>query len=132
MYGTVRVSVTNCGGSSPYTGITVYPGSGCGGYFSISPNPASDEITITINNNITLSAINDTIITNLNISNIDTYEDMEYMVKIFNNQGIIITQFTRSGKNFKIPINNLRDGFYIVELNNGNNYYREQLIVKHN
>ena len=40
-YGSVRVSVTNaCGTSSGYSGITVYPGYNCGGYYMASPNPA--------------------------------------------------------------------------------------------
>ncbi|TAL75072.1 MAG: hypothetical protein EPN88_03430 [Bacteroidetes bacterium] len=39
-YGTVRVSITNACGTSAYSGITVYPGYGCGGYYTIYPNPA--------------------------------------------------------------------------------------------
>ncbi len=46
-YGTVRASVWNgCGSYSGYSGITVYPGYGCGGYYSIFPNPTNTEIEI--------------------------------------------------------------------------------------
>ena len=48
-YGTVRVSITNYCGSSNYTGITVYPGWGCGGYYSVFPNPSDSEIEIIAN-----------------------------------------------------------------------------------
>ena len=51
-YGTVRVSITSVCGSSNFTGITVYPGYSCGGSliagnFSIYPNPADEQLTIT-------------------------------------------------------------------------------------
>jgi len=50
-YGTVSARVNNgCGGWSNYSGLTVYPGYGCGGsgYYSYSvyPNPTSGILTI--------------------------------------------------------------------------------------
>ena len=47
-YGTVRVNITNTCGSSGYSGITVYPGFSCGGYYMASPNPATDYVDIDI------------------------------------------------------------------------------------
>lgn len=47
-YGTVRVSITNECGASGYSGITVYPGYNCGGYYMAAPNPASSYTDIDI------------------------------------------------------------------------------------
>lgn len=50
-YGAVRVSVNNTCGTTPHTGVTVYPGFSCSGYltngdFMIYPNPADEQLTI--------------------------------------------------------------------------------------
>lgn len=47
-YGTVRVNIENGCGDSGYSGITVYPGYGCGGYYMASPNPAGEYTEIDI------------------------------------------------------------------------------------
>jgi len=97
----------------------------------VYPNPASDEVTLEINETTSLSAVKSTGVTRNGITNIDTREKVAYTVRIYNSQGILVTKLTRSGKSFKVPINNLRDGNYIIELNDGKKSYREQLIVKH-
>jgi len=49
-YGTVRARVANgCGSYSGYSGVTVFPGYGCGSfYFSVFPNPASESLTVAL------------------------------------------------------------------------------------
>jgi hypothetical protein len=69
-YGTVRVSITNSCGTSGYSGLTVYPGGGCRTYFTIYPNPASDNLTITMIDNSTSSTDLDTDVTD--ITNVNT------------------------------------------------------------
>ena len=116
-----------CGSGSPaYKETHIY-----GYYFMVYPNPASDEVTLEINETTSLSAVKSTGVTRNGITNIDTREKVAYTVRIYNSQGILVTKLTRSGKSFKVPINNLRDGNYIIELNDGKKSYREQLIVKH-
>jgi hypothetical protein len=41
--------INNRCGASGYTGVTVYPGYSCGGYYySFYPNPANDELTVAV------------------------------------------------------------------------------------
>lgn len=130
-YGTVRVSITNACGTSAYSGITVYPGSGCGGYYSLYPNPASDNVTILINEDPSLAVTSDSEITNADKINAQANEPAIYTIRIFSSQGTLLSTVTRAGKSFTIPLNNLRDGIYVIEVNDGKNSYRQQLIVKH-
>jgi hypothetical protein len=129
-YGTVRVSVTNCNGASGYSGITVYPRSGCPGYFSVFPNPASDNITINIIENPIANAGIDTSGVILNTLSSDVTN--QFTVSIYNKQGILLVRLKRSGKCFDVPLTNFRDGNYIIEINDGTSNYSQQLIVKHN
>jgi len=127
--GTVRVSITNECGSSNYSGITVYPGS-CYYYYMMYPNPASEEVTISIVKPETI------IFEDIEISDVEVTKDIStdqdtYTIRIFNNMGILELSATRSGTSFNIPLPNLRDGTYVVEVSDGKNSYREQLIIKH-
>jgi len=122
-YGTVRVSITNNCGTSGYSGITVYPRTGCGGYFTIYPNPASDIITLSVND---LESSADNTIDNFSV----TSSISNYTIRVFDNQGKIKASFLRSGKTFTIPISNLKDGNYTVELSDGKYTDTNQLIIK--
>jgi hypothetical protein len=128
-YGVVRVAVTNQCGTSGYSGgLTVYPGYGCPHYFTIYPNPASDNITITIIDN---SASNtDTTYVNQNIENANILTN--FTVRIYNSQSSLISSVKRSGTSFSVPLANMRDGTYIVEVTDGKTSTTQTLIVKHN
>jgi hypothetical protein len=130
--GTVRVSVTNCGGSSGYSGITVYPRSGCGRYFMIYPNPASDNITITLDANF--SSNTNSLNNEKNVDNnySQETEPVNFIIRIYNNQGTLLSSNVRSGNSFNIPLINMRDGTYIIEISDGKTNYRQPLIIKHN
>ncbi len=131
-YGVVRVAVTNQCGTSGYSGgLTVYPGS-CPHYFTIYPNPASNNITITMIDNSTYSTDADTVIANVN-SNISTSDvPINFTIRIYNSQGSLISSVKRSGTSFSVPLANMRDGTYIVEVNDGKTSTTQTLIVKHN
>jgi len=125
-YGTVRVSITNCAGASGYSGITVYPRSGCGGYFMLFPNPASTEVTISVAD---LTSSSDDI--NHELSTVSSVQS-NYSVKIYNSQGSLMGSFIRSGKSFSVPLHNLQNGTYTVEVSNGKIKDTNQLIIKRN
>lgn len=127
-YGTVRVSITNPCGTSGYSGITVYPGGGCPHYFTIYPNPASDNITITMIDNSLSNT--DTTFVNQNIPNASI--PTNFTVKIYNSQSALISSVKRNGLNFSVPLTNMRDGTYIVEVSDGKTSTTQTLIVKHN
>jgi subtilisin family serine protease len=124
-YGAVRVSITNCSGASDYSGMTVYPGY-CGRGYTIYPNPASDNITIEIDNSTKYYDLNTE---NLKEANDPTLE--RFTVRIYDKQGILISSIIKSGIKFEVPVNNLRDGIYIIEISDSKFKYSEQLIIKH-
>jgi hypothetical protein len=100
--------------------------------FTVSPNPASDIITITINENTSLALTSSLGINNLNMNKIKTEGGTVYKVLLYNNQGALLSSVSKSGKSFTVPVNQLLDGIYILEVNDGKNSYRQQLIIKHN
>jgi subtilisin family serine protease len=103
-----------CGDGIGTTYIYIYNG----GYgYSISPNPASNEITVTV------------IITDSN-KKFD-YSNTDYEVAIYNIYGVLQSQKKYSGESFTIPVYNLRDGTYILKIDNGKFVVNKQLIVKH-
>jgi|GEM_PF-850195 len=128
-YGPVRVSITNQCGTSGYSGITTYPGYNCGGYYSMYPNPASDELTITINQPETI--FEDVDISEEEAIKTISADQVTYTINIYNSLGTLVSSAVRTGTSFDIPLSKLRDGTYIVEISDGKNSYREQLIIKH-
>jgi Zn-dependent metalloprotease len=125
IYGTVRVAITNCWGTSGYSGITVYPGSGCPRYFTIFPNPASDNITITLVDNS--ESISDTTYHSQNVAESSTQNN--FTVRIYNRHGSLISISKRSGTSFTVPLTNMRDGTYVIELSDGKSSSTQTLIV---
>jgi len=101
-----------------------------GYFFSMYPNPSSNEVTITINETESL-AIEDYDISEVTISKAIPADQTTYSIRVYNSLGTLVLTATRTGTSFNISISNLRDGTYIVELSNGKNSYREQLIIKH-
>lgn len=99
---------------------------------TIYPNPASDNVTITINDDPSLVATDVTELTNVNKSNSIGVDPVTYSIKIYNSQSALLSTATRSGKRFNIPLVSMRDGTYIIEVSDGKNNYSQQLIVKHN
>ena len=85
-------------------------------YFSMYPNPASDYLTITLN-------VPDT------DKDIEIPSDLR--IQIIDNAGIICYSVNKSGDSFTIPLNNLKDGNYIVSITFGNNIENLPLIIKH-
>jgi len=99
---------------------------------TIFPNPASDNVTISISPSESLlnSYSFKSGTTELNYDK--TIESTDYTISIYNSQSTLMSKTIRSGKSFSIPLVNLTDGMYILEVNDGKNTTRQQLIIKHN
>ena len=109
-----------------------YYGCGRSGGMTLYPNPASDNVTITIIENLPLVVYSDSSINNMAITDAKADEPTTYTIRIYNSQSILLSTWTRSGKSFNIPLINMRDGTYIIEVSDSKNIYRQQLFVKHN
>lgn len=89
------------------------------GYFLMYPNPASDNVTISLKES---SSDN-------NIS--DTKKPSVFRVQIIDNSGKSYYSATKSGDSFTIPVSNLKDGNYYVNIVYGNKIESLPLIIKH-
>jgi len=96
------------------------------------PNPASDNVTVTFIESQPLIEDNDSILDNVVLKEVEQLEPTNYTINIYNNQSLLISTLKRSGNSFIIPLANIPDGIYIIEVSDGINCYRQQLIVKHN
>lgn len=98
---------------------------------TIFPNPASDNVTVSINpaGYLLNSDGFNSDMTELKYDK--TTESTYYTVSIYNSQSSLISKTTRSGEGFSIPLVNLADGTYILEVNDGKNIAHQQFVIKH-
>jgi Zn-dependent metalloprotease len=87
---------------------------------SISPNPASDYVEVSITSTETQIS-----------SSTKNAEETRYTVRIVNSMGIPVYSSKKFEKTFTIAVNNLQDGIYSVEINNGKKSITKELIIKH-
>jgi lysyl endopeptidase len=92
-------------------------------YFSLSPNPASETVTVTKKASGTTDGIASAAIS----------EDAStiYTIRIVDFYGKLYYSTTKSGESFTFPVSNLKDGQYIVQITDGKNPTNLTLIVKH-
>jgi hypothetical protein len=112
----VRVAITDNCGTSSYSGITVYP-INCGKSFTLFPNPSTTEVNVEMDETLVSNSIN---------------TNSSFKISIYNDKGILVKNATRSGKSFSIPIEDLGEGIYIMEVNDGIMSYRERFSIKRN
>jgi hypothetical protein len=87
----------------------------CGGYYySVSPNPAQDNATVSLNS-----------------KNTDDAHSSFDQISIYDQQGNLkfIKKFGKV-KTGSINVSNLINGIYVVEISNGTNKERQQLIIQ--
>ena len=134
---TFTVKTTNTCGTGPISSYYLTRQSGLSGLsgMTLYPNPASENVTVTMSENIPLTEYSDTT-GFISETMTDTYaesgESTTYTIRIYNSQSTLLSTCTRSGESFNIPLINMKDGIYILEVSDGKKNYRQQLIVKHN
>ena len=126
----LSVNASNtCGtGSSYWYPVNV----GSKSYLSISPNPATDNVQVSIiKPQNTLSASDTTSITPKLVTTIGQDLVTTYSIKIYNTFGTLFYSTRKSGDTFTIPVNNLKNGTFIIEANDGKQSFSQQLIIEH-
>jgi hypothetical protein len=123
-------AISICGTSSSY----YYPTTvGSKSYLSVSPNPAADNVQVSVMKSQEISITPDS--TSINTSKLVTSSNQDlvstYTVRIYNSFGTLFYSTKKTGNEFSIPVNNLMDGTYIIEANDGKESYKQQLVVKH-
>ena len=132
---TFTVKATNTCGTGPISSYYLTRQRGLSGLsgMTLYPNPASDNVTVTMMENIPLIEYSDTTgITSLAMTDSKAIEVTTYTIRIYNSQSALLSTCKRGGKSFNIPLINMKDGTYIIEVNDGEKSYHQQLIVKHN
>lgn len=114
---------TSCGTSSFSNSISKTGECRSLSEFTLSPNPASETVTITKK----VSGVSDA------IDNTSISEDVttRYTIRIVDLYGALQYSALRSGDSFTFPVSGLKDGQYIVQLTDGKNTTSLSLIVKH-
>jgi len=119
-YQVVSRAQNTCGiGDYSVWNISIFDG---GEKYSLSPNPASDVVTVTVKkyNSIDISS-DEKVTDDINII---------YTIRIFDFYGNLQLSTTKSGSSFTLPVSNLKDGNYVVQINNGKKSANLQLIIK--
>ena len=99
--------------------------------FSVSPNPAASTVTLAIGtaeNSTSLLSASAMDATKLKSKFIST---SSYIVRIYDNFGVLKSTSNQSGDSVTLPVGNLDNGIYIVEVNDGKNSYKQQMIIQH-
>jgi serine protease len=124
--GFLKFIVTNTCGSRTFSSERLVV-VGSASIFTIFPNPASNTVKVEINTNQNSdTTINTPIFLTNNNSKITNYT-----INIYNNFGTLFFSTIKTGDSFYLPINNLVEGTYLIEVNDGKQSYSQQLIVKH-
>jgi len=117
-YQVVTRAYNTCGYTDyEFTNIEIYEGERM---FILSPNPASESVTLNL---VSKSGLNEAeAIIDANVI---------YTVKILDFNGRLHYIGTSSGNRFTIPVNNLRDGNYFVKISDGKKLSELKLVIKH-
>lgn len=114
-YGQIFVEVTNDCGSNENR-LVVYVN--CS-KFLLSPNPASDNVKVTVTKPESAFLSTDNKITG------------NYNLDIYDLNGVLYKSEIKSGKEFTFNVSNLKDGSYLVIISDGTKTTSLPLIVKH-
>ncbi len=115
-YGTVRVSITNTCGASGYSGITVYPGYGCG-YYLVYPNPASEQITISYNED--------------SLNRFPDGESKSFEVIIYDKNINNVYKGNSDGSDLIVKTSGFPEGKYYVNIVNNDRVEQKTIIISH-
>ena len=91
----------------------------------LSPNPSSNIVEVTITKDAVYSN------SMQSETSANDIEYTNYTIRIFNSLSTLVYTTTRTGNNFTVPVSNLRNGNYFIEVTDRKNNYRQQLIIKH-
>lgn len=138
---TISFTASNsCGSVQRYTGVCASYGDYY--YYSLSPNPASDNVTVTIKDKKSKAAPQ----TNFNgvlpdgtvqtmqaspVPEVKSDAPVTYTISIVNTFGTVFYAAKKTGDSFTIPVGNLKNGTYTIGISDGKTVSGQQLTIKH-
>jgi hypothetical protein len=134
-YYLTAIASNPCGSKRYSQYIYVTPG----WYFSLSPNPASANVTVTMlkgNNPGTDQSVTGNDLAESTTQTVatttpgaQTNVPVTYTVKIVNSFGSLFYSSKKSGDSFTIPVGNLGKGNYLVQISDGKTVSSQTLII---
>ncbi|SDD25209.1 fibronectin type III domain-containing protein [Williamwhitmania taraxaci] len=103
----------------------------CENDFRIFPNPASDNVTLTIGGSENTASFLSTSTAASAPFGVRSTLAGSYTIRILDNYGMLKVTLKSSGEPVVIPVGSYNNGVYIVEINDGKRVSRQQLLVKH-
>ncbi|MBS3774418.1 MAG: T9SS type A sorting domain-containing protein [Bacteroidales bacterium] len=119
--------VNACGegaGDEAVRDIECDDGGGGGGMLSITPNPSDDMVTVTVDEDYSLSG-------EPSQTYVQTSQDHPYQYNLYDLNYQLIREFTTDMQSVQISTNDLEDGFYILHVVQGEKVYRAKIEVRH-
>ncbi|RPH32064.1 MAG: T9SS C-terminal target domain-containing protein [Bacteroidales bacterium] len=124
----IDVAAVNACGVSYIRRAEVSAPSGSGyNAFTIYPNPATENITLAISRGENTAS---TSLTGTATQTAKFISTSAYTIRILDSSGMLKASVKKSGETATILVSNLRNGIYIVEINDGKNVYQQQLVIK--
>lgn len=130
--GTVRLNYTDLCGGSKQDGLTVY--STCGGYYTlaVSPNPAQNNITVSLGTSDKSNTTSSSTTQSSSLMTIDSKG--KTILSLFEmNTGLLVKQWKfneAKNQNYNLSINGLRKGVYALQADRENHSVITKLIIE--
>jgi hypothetical protein len=130
-YGTVRVSITNNCGTSPFSGVTVFPGYSCGGYltageFVIYPNPADEHLVIEQSEILTdLIQEDSTASQSLELKLNTTQKTESFSARLYDSKQFLVAEGVSQDTKIQLDTSKLPSGTYYLNI-----YFKEAVLQK--
>lgn len=115
----IQVEAVNTCGTSIKAGRGVSVRCSTGGAFSLAPNPASSNLTISVNKSVDKT----------NTQTSTEIQEVRITDKLGNLK--IINKYSKGTKLVNINIASLKSDMYVVQIFNGNNWDSQQLVIQH-
>lgn len=90
---------------------------------SLSPNPATNEVSISLNEEVESFEVT------TETANLKNLKDKTYIIQLWSATGLIKSVNTKD-PSYKLSLNGVSTGFYYIHVISGDKIYRKQLIVK--
>lgn len=116
---------TSCGTFEARKALQVIDDINGGDQYLMYPNPASDQVQITVSDTLTRSS------QTTSATDVVNSSACSYFIKVVDIYGSTVYVSRENKKQFTIPTSKLRNGVYSVIVSNGNEIYQNKLIVKH-
>ena len=121
---TVSVNAQNTCGTS--NSVELFVAVGIYEPFKVTPNPASDYLTVTIADTPTPDVLNDA-----NKHGAFTGKNTGYGVQVVNSMGLLVYSAKSNGSQFNVPTSTFKNGHYIIIISDGRSSFRKGFMVNH-